>query len=222
MIDAAIFDMDGLLFDTERLCSTVWAEVAASAGFFMSDELFRSCVGRNSQDTRQIVLASCGPDFPFEDFSGTARLRMMSIMENSGPPLKDGARELLEFLKETGIPAALATSTSAESALRMIEWAGFSDFFQAKAFGSEVACGKPAPDIFLLAGSRLAAAHQRNLLPENTVVLEDSPAGIRGAHAAGMKPVLIPDLIYPEPAVRQLVWREFSSLSDVLADFKKM
>ena len=138
---AVIFDMDGVLFDTERLCASVWSECSRVAGYAISDEVFRMCVGRNDADTRELLRETLGSEFPYDTFKERVRLEMKSVMEANGPPPKKGAAALLQYLSDNQIPAALATSTSEETARWMIDKAGFSRFFSAYAFGSEVSKG---------------------------------------------------------------------------------
>jgi HAD superfamily hydrolase (TIGR01509 family) len=214
MIRAAIFDMDGLLFDTERLCCDAWRAVSAQAGYAMSDELFMSCVGRNNQDTRAIVLGEMGDTFPYDDFRDKARDWMVSRMDDQGPPEKPGVRELFEYFKNKGIPLALATSTSKKSATWMIERAGLTEYFSAMAFGSEVSRGKPFPDIFLLAFNRLldSGALDKNAVPAECAVFEDSPAGLQAARDAGMRSFFVPDMVTPPEALLGGVWKTLPSL----------
>ena len=209
MLQAAIFDMDGLLFDTERLCCEAWRSVSFDAGYKMDDALFFACVGRNNRDTRTIVMDSCGADFPYDDFNAKAREWMTERMKVNGPPEKPGIRPLFDFLKAHAIPIALATSTSEKSAKRMIEQAALSSYFSGWAFGSEVERGKPEPDIFRLALSRLGA-----LDPAKCVVFEDSPAGLTAAMAAGMKAVFVPDMIVPNDELLAQVWKRIDSLDE--------
>lgn len=213
MPSAAIFDMDGLLFDTERLCREAWRAVMADSGRVLEDGLFSSCVGRNSQDTRGIVMRALGEDFPYGEFTRKTRDWMMARMRESGPPEKEGASRLLAFLAEREVPIALATSTSESSARWMIERAGLGHRFKACAFGNEVTRGKPAPDIFLLAMGRLGVTDAGGC-----VVFEDSPAGIRAAHAAGMNAVFVPDMVEPGETVRALAWKSIRSLDEAASD----
>jgi beta-phosphoglucomutase-like phosphatase (HAD superfamily) len=217
MIHAAIFDMDGLLFDTERLCCDAWRSVASAAGYAMEDDLFLRCVGRNNRDTKSLVMDALGPDFPYDDFNRDARVWMQARMAENGPPEKPGIRVLFDFLKSSNIPIALATSTSEKSARWMIERAGLTPYFTAFAFGSEVERGKPEPDIFLLARDRIGAATEVRRSDE-CVVFEDSPAGLRAAAAAGMKPVFIKDLVTPTSDVLALVWKEIPSLEQAASE----
>ena len=205
--------MDGILFDTERLCCDAWRAVAGVAGFRMDDELFFSCVGRTSADTRAIVMEALGPGFPYDDFDAKAHAWIRSRMEEKGPPEKSGIRPLFDYLKIHTIPIALATSTTEKSARWMIERAGLEPYFSAWAFGSEVTHGKPAPDIFLLAKDRLGVADSACC-----VVFEDSPAGLTAALAAGMKPVFVRDMIDPEPTLLGRVWKTAVSLDEAASD----
>jgi len=220
MIHAAIFDMDGLLFDTERLCCRVWTEVSAAAGYQMDERLFMSCVGRNSRDTRDLVISSLGHNFPYDALTKKVEERLIEIMNHDGPPRKPGATELLNNLHQARIPFALATSTSQQSATWMLQKAGFLSFFSALAFGNEVIKGKPSPDIFFLAAKRLSEACNRDLYPSNIAVFEDSPAGIRGARKAGMLPVLVPDMVFPDADVRSMAWKEIKSLEQAFDLFE--
>lgn len=213
MIEAAIFDMDGLLFDTERLCCEAWRSVSRMEGWEMDDATFIACVGRNKKDTERIVREACGPDFPFERFDALAREWMMDRMKADGPPEKKGIRELFAYLASRNVPIALATSTSERSARQMIEWAGLTHWFSAWAFGSEVEKGKPEPDIFLLVKERLSVKDA-----SRCVVFEDSVAGLTAALAAGMKAVFVRDMIDPEQALLDRVWKNPRSLDEAASD----
>lgn len=213
MLSAAIFDMDGLLFDTERLCCDAWRAVSAEAGYRMDDEVFFACVGRNNRDTRAIVMESCGPEFPYDEFNAKARAWLRERMERDGPPEKPGIRKLFDYLALKRVPIALATSTSEANARWMIERSGLTRYFSGWAFGNEVERGKPEPDIFLLALSRLGVTDRASC-----VVFEDSPAGLQAALSAGMKPVFIRDLIQPEIGIMARIWKESPSLGDAASD----
>lgn len=213
MVSAAIFDMDGLLFDTERLCAEAWRSVAAERGMRIPEELFLSCVGRNARDMRAIVSRACGDDFPFDDFTDRTRAWMSDRMLASGPPEKPGIRVLFDYFSAKNVPIALATSTREQTARTMIEQARLTHYFSAFAFGNQVEHGKPFPDIFLLAMRRLGVE-----TPSSCVVFEDSPAGLRAAHAAGMKPIFIRDTIDPDDETLSLVWKRANDLSQAAAD----
>jgi beta-phosphoglucomutase-like phosphatase (HAD superfamily) len=229
-IKAVIFDMDGLMFDTERLCMWAWNQVAGELGREIPESTYMACVGTNNRDTRRIILDELGADFPYEEFYSRARVLMRQEMDRAGPPEKTGLRTLLEFLAKHRIPAAVATSSSRETALWMIDRAGLTGYFTAFAFGNEVTQGKPAPDIFLAALDRLnqarsaTAGNPQNedtailpaLLPAQCIVLEDSPAGLTGAAAAGMNPVFIKDIAEPSADVLALVKASPRNLAEVI------
>lgn len=208
MLDAVIFDMDGLLFDTEKLCMKMWKAQAEKEGLVFSDKLFYSCIGRNNNDTKKIVTESFGNYFSYEDFHRKTSRAVREEIEKNGPPKKKGLNELFDFLKQNKIVLALATSTSRESATWMIKKAGIFEYFTAFAFGNEVEHGKPAPDIFL------HAAHQLNVDPSNCVVYEDSEAGLKAAYSAGIKSIFIKDLIEPSADVLKTVWNRAESLDN--------
>lgn len=211
-IKACIFDMDGLLFDTEALCIEVWQSIGKKKGIEISYDLFLQCVGRNSHDTKSIVLSALGQEFLYETFFSEARKEMLYYMDVNGVPEKEGAKNLLLWLYNQKTPIALATSSSKESASWMIEKAGLTKYFSAFAFGSEVARGKPEPDIFLLAASLLG-----DISPKECVVFEDSTAGLKAAFKGGMRSIFVKDLIQPPDEVLATVWKNFDSLSEVSA-----
>ncbi len=216
MIEAVIFDMDGLLFDTEKLCMEMWQEQGKKEGYSFSNELFYRCIGRNNKDTKQIVTENLGENFPYEDFRKKASSAMRDHMDKAGPPKKQGVNEIFSFLSEHGIKIALATSTSRENATWMIKKAGLFDFFNAFAFGNEVEHGKPEPDIFLHAAGLL------HVNPDNCVVYEDSEAGLRAAYSAGMKSVFIKDLLDPPEEVLSKVWKSCKTLDESITVLKSV
>ncbi len=205
--------MDGLLFDTEALYLNSVRSVSASLGFTVSDELVHSTIGRNYTDSRILMKSALGPDFPYDELMAASKVWMKEQMAENGPPEKSGIRILFDFLQTKNIPIALATSTSEKTARHMIERAGLTRYFSAFAFGSEVKEGKPAPEIFLLARDRLGGFPSGDC-----AVFEDSPAGLKAAHAAGMKSVFVKDLIEPEQAVLNQVWKRIDSLETAASD----
>jgi HAD superfamily hydrolase (TIGR01509 family) len=210
---AAIFDMDGLIFDTERLCFEAWKAVSRDRGCVMDDELLKACVGRNARDTREIVFSWYGPGFPYDELDGLARKWMIANMTRNGPPEKPGVRALFGYLSARGVPMALATSTSERSARWMIDRAALTRYFSACAFGGETERGKPEPDIFLLAMKRLGATN-----PAECVAFEDSPAGLSAATRAGMNAVFVPDMIIPDGEILSRIWKRAPSLESCACD----
>ena len=214
MTKAVVFDMDGVLFDTERLCQDSWIEVANRRGLPDMEIIFPKCIGRNANDSRQIVLEAYGADFDYEVFRREASDWFWKYLEENGLPVKEGVRELLSWLKEQGWRIGLASSTRRSSVISHLEQAGIKDFFEEIITGDMVEHSKPLPDIYLLACRKLMVD------PAETYAIEDSPNGIRSAYRAGMKPIMVPDLLSPDGEMEQLSTCIFSGLLDVLDYFR--
>lgn len=214
MTKAVVFDMDGVLFDTERLCQDSWIEVANRRGLPDMEIIFPKCIGRNANDSRQIVLEAYGADFDYEVFRREASDWFWKYLEENGLPVKEGVRELLNWLKEQGWRIGLASSTRRSSVISHLEQAGIKDFFEEIITGDMVEHSKPLPDIYLLACRKLMVD------PAETYAIEDSPNGIRSAYRAGMKPIMVPDLLSPDEEMEQLSTCIFSGLLDVLDYFR--
>ena len=202
--------MDGLMFDTETLAFRAWSRALAEHGLEMRTSDYSRLIGRNMADARLILLDAYGPDTPV-DALDAARFRYSSAeVAERGVPLKPGLVALLDALDALGIPRAMATSTGRERATALLERAGLAGRFHAIVCGDDITRGKPAPDIFLVAARRLDAP------ATSCLVLEDSEPGVRAAHAARMKTVLVPDLAPVAPAARGLAWRIVANLEDVI------
>ena len=214
MTKAVVFDMDGVLFDTERLCQDSWIEVANRRGLPDMEIIFPKCIGRNANDSRQIVLEAYGADFDYEVFRREASDWFWKYLEENGLPVKEGVRELLNWLKEQGWRIGLASSTRRSSVISHLEQAGIKDFFEEIITGDMVEHSKPLPDIYLLACRKLMVD------PAETYAIEDSPNGIRSAYRAGMKPIMVPDLLSPDGEMEQLSTCIFPGLLDVLDYFR--
>lgn len=207
-IRAVIFDMDGLMLDTERLAQQAWQRAGAELGYALPDELYLQAVGRTAAATEALLRNGFGADFPFPAIYARKQEYYHAALENA-LPTKPGLFELLALLATLGVPKAVATSTARPLALRKLTTAGLLAHFTIIVCGDEIAHGKPAPDIFLAAAEKLAIA------PAHCLVLEDSPAGIQAAHAAGMIPVHVPDLIAPSAETRRLAYTVLPSLHEV-------
>ena len=201
-----IFDMDGLMFDTERLTIPFWTEVGKTFGYNITFDIVLRMVGISGEKSRLVLLEEFGEDFPYDEIRDGFRARVKKEFEKNGVPHKPGLVFLLDRLFAAKIPMAVATSTRKDTAVEMLERAGVLDRFTAVTGGGEVANGKPAPDIFLLAAKKLEQS------PSNCVGFEDSTAGLRGLHAAGIRSIFIKDVIEPPPEVLATVWRSCKDL----------
>jgi len=209
MVTTVVFDMDGLMFDTERLARDAWQRAMADHGYVLDDELFLRGVGRTVEGTCAAYVEALGPDLPIVAIEA-AKARYLRELLGPGPPLKPGLLGLLDALSESRLPTAVASSTAHLEVDRRLVQVGIRQHFAAIAGGDEVARGKPSPDLFLLAARRL------DVEPAGCVVLEDSAPGIAAAAAAGMKPIMVPDLIEASPEVRERAVAVVASLDDAL------
>ena len=207
--DAVIFDMDGLMLDSERAITDCMERAAAEAGHALPRSLWLSLVGTGEQACREILAARLGEPSAMAMLDRTDVL--YEAMVEAGIPHRPGIVGLLEWLQARGIPRAVATSTRRPLALRKLRRAGLLERFDAVCTSSDVEQPKPAPDVYLLAAKRLGVA------PARCLVLEDSPAGVRAALAAGMLPVQVPDLVEPDAALRKLGHRIVPSLAQAQA-----
>lgn len=207
---AVVFDMDGVLFDTERLCQDSWIQVAVKRGLPGMEEIFPQCIGLNANGSRRIVLEAYGEDFDYDGFRAETSAWFWDNIDKNGLPVMSGAKPLLEWLKNNGWFLALASSTRRSSVVNCLERAGFSEYFSVVITGDMVEYSKPQPDIYLL------ACRELGVKPEEAYAIEDSPNGIRSAYAAGMRPLMVPDMIEPDEEMRRLSYRIFQDLNQVL------
>lgn len=211
---AVVFDMDGILFDTERICQESWLQVAKGRGLEGMEEVFPRCIGLNAAGSRQIVLEAYGENFDYEDFRTETSVWFWDYIESNGLPVMKGAEALLRWLKSSGWILGLASSTRSATVLKHLEQTGFSEYFSTVVTGDMVEHSKPQPDIYLL------ACRELGVKPEEAYAIEDSPNGIRSAHAAGMCPLMVPDMIAPDEEMRNLSHRIFENLTQVLEFLK--
>ena len=208
MIEAVIFDMDGTLHDTETVFHAAWRKAAAIWDVPDIETTLADCTGRNMLGIAQYWRAKY--DYPsYEDFF-EARHRFFEEMTADGIPVKEGAMELLSYLRDHGYKLALATSTRRVAAEQHLIDTNMDGFFQVVMTGNDVENGKPAPDIFLRAAEGLGVP------PERCLGVEDSFNGIRGLYAAGMKPVMVPDVTQPTADIQRLLWAQCRRLTDLI------
>lgn len=214
MIQAAVFDMDGLMFDTEAVGRDAWNEVGKAKGFGDLTRINEQCLGRNKAACREIFDRAFGGKLTLDEVLAAAKPIQREYYETHGMPCKKGLRELLAYLKETGRKIAMATSSDREDAEWNLRKAGLREYFDALICGDMVGRSKPAPDIYLTAARALGVE------PEACIGLEDSRNGILSVKNAGMHPVLVPDLIRPDAEMISAAEVVLDNLGEVIGWLK--
>lgn len=208
-IKGVLFDMDGIVLDTEKLYTRFWVEAAQSLGYPMTHEMALGMRSLSRQAGEKQLKAYLGENADYFAVRET-RIRMMeAFIEENGVELKPGIHELLAFLKEHDIKTSIATSSPLDRTKKYLSQVGLVDDFDALVSGHMVEHGKPEPDIYVYAASNLG------LKPEECLVLEDSPTGILAAYRAGCVPVMIPDQDEPDEEVKTRVYAVVNSLQSV-------
>lgn len=211
-IKGAVFDMDGLMFDTENLTYKLQRKILLKDGLNFSIEDYKKTVGKRAADLPGYFKMLFGNGFDYEDFHQKCREEYMSYTDKYGVPVKDGLFELLDRLKADKIKIALCTSTTRRSAERTLKIAKVFDYFDEFVCAENVENGKPNPEPFLKAAEKLG------LKCESCMALEDSFNGIKSAYKAGMVTVMIPDLIEPTGEIKEMCDKIYSSLLQVVVE----
>ena len=207
---AAVFDMDGLLLDSERPLRTAWMDAAAQHGCVLGDADYLSVVGLNHTDSHARFLTLFGGDASLlERVRGSAQELVRQRFDGRGFDAKPGALRLLQGLQRGGVACAVASSTHLGEVRRRLEAARLLRYFAAVCGGDEVAHGKPHPDLYALALTRLGVNAAQG------VAFEDSGHGVRSAWSAGLAVVAVPDLLAPPLPWLQRCLAVFDTLEDV-------
>jgi len=214
-IGGAVFDMDGLLFDTERLAFNALKQVAAEWGYSLSwaDYLRLVCIPEHEE--RRILRSLWGDDSPIGEIRKQQEGILNEAAEGDGPPVKSGVRELLALLSSVGIPTGVATQSPSARAKAYVEAAGLREAFRVVIGGDEVERRKPAPDLYLRAASLLGVS------PKELLVFEDSESGVQAGLSAGCQVVVVPDLAEPPPEVTAQVLARVPSLIDIITPLRE-
>ena len=208
-IRGVLFDMDGLVVDTEKLYSRFWREACAFYGYTMTYEQSLQMRGLGGQAGENKLHAFFGPDAHYLTLRNKRIELMDAFVDANGVELKPGIFALMDFLEERGIPAAITSSSPIPRIRKFLAPYGLDSRFAALCSGRDVPKGKPAPDIYL------AGAAALNLPPEQCLALEDAPAGIESAFRAGCLPVMIPDLDPPGENTIPMLFACADSLADI-------
>lgn len=196
---AVIFDMDGLVFDTERVFMEQLAVAMKEKGYYLSREVYIKTTGTTGRTLKNIMCANYGDDYPLEECTRIAQSRLEVIAETVGLNVKPQIHELLEMLKERNIPCAIASSTMSVYVKKYLGHSGLLNYFSEIIGGEMVLHSKPEPDIFLMACEKLRTA------PQAALVLEDSENGVKAAYVAGIPVICIPDLKEPSKDIVKMV-----------------
>jgi len=208
-LKAVIFDMDGLMFDTERLGIDAWLYVGDKMNLAITEEIALKTIGRSWDGSKKILFDEV-KEFDFDNARISWQNYINDYINESGMPVKSGLIELLSFLDEAKIKKAVATGSYYNDVLFYMNKAGISNRFDVIITGEMVSRGKPDPDIFIHTAKVL------NVTPNECMVLEDSINGIKSAYSAKMIPVMIPDLIPANDEIEPLLYAELISLTDVI------
>ena len=207
--EAIVFDLDGLLIDTESIALRAFEEASILAGVKLSRDVFNRCVGTNHKTIATIIKDAVPEVSKFEKFCFEWS-RLYSDICDSGVPLMPGALPLLDHLEYNKVRMAIATSSAIQSATKKLKLAGIYDYFQCIVSGDQVTNGKPHPEPYLMAAEALGVP------PAQCLALEDSTNGVLSAFHSGMTVVQIPNLILPDEELLKLGHTVLSSLDQVV------
>ena len=208
-IKGIIFDMDGVLVDTERISFKFWEKSFEKYGYKYSMDTHLSLIGRNNNSIRNILGETFGTEFPLDEICNYKSESMIKYLLEEGTPLKIGVFELLDYLRENNYKIAVATSTHKERAIQRLESVGIKEKFDDMVCGDEIEHSKPNPKIFLKAAEKLG------LKPEECIVIEDSPAGVEAGYKGGMTVINVPDMKMPDEEMKKYSSLICNNLLDV-------
>ncbi len=217
MIEAVVFDMDGVIFDSEKLYRKHWIITAKEYGI-PEDEMKELCdkiAGATREHNERLMKSHFGEDFDYTIFREKTMTRLDEDIRENGIELKPGVEELFAYLKEHGIRIALATSTQRDRAERNLKKAGIYDVFEKIIYGDMVSSGKPSPDIYRKACEAL------NVDPANAIGIEDSINGVKSSKTAGLYTIMVVDLVRPTEETKRLADQIYDSLFDVITYLRR-
>lgn len=214
-LELFLFDMDGLIFDTENIYVNKGREIAARNGYILTNEFITKTTGLPEAPLRKCYEEEFNGKFPFEVHAKEIRDYIWELTEVGGIPLKEGVLEILEFLKENDKKMVLATSSSYEMATKLLKSKDILKYFDDLVTAENVKIGKPNPEVFLIGAEKV------NVDIKKSMVFEDSFNGIKAAYAAEAYPVMIPDMLEPTEEIEKLLFKKYDSLLEVIKFFKK-
>ena len=209
MIKAVIFDMDGLMIDSERVTFEGYQHILSKKGKTITEDFYITLLGKPIKGIFQRFYDVYGNDFPIESVITDVHQYMAERFETEGVPLKTGLVELLKYCREKGYRTIVATSSNRNRVDKILKSADIEQYFDDSICGDEVTKGKPDPEVFLKSCMKLGVN------TDEAVVLEDSEAGIQASYAAGIKVICVPDMKQPEPEYAQKTFMIVTDLNKV-------
>ena len=209
-IKAVIFDMDGVITDTEKLLVKYWCQAAKEYGFPMTHDHALSLRSLAARYAEPYLKGIFGEGFSYREVRKRRKELMDEDIEQNGVPIKPGLEELMVYLKDNGYKTAIATATDFDRAVSYLEKAKVYGQFDVLCCGPQVEHGKPEPDIYLYAAQKLGTE------PRHCLAVEDSPNGVTAAYKAGMRTVMIPDLTQPDKELEKMLYRKCDNLLGVI------
>lgn len=216
MIKAIIFDMDGLMIDSERVTFECYQERLKDMNLTMDEEFYKTLLGKPIKGIYQRFYDVYGNDFPIENVIQDVHQLMADRFETEGVPVKKGLVELLHYLKDNNYKTIVATSSNRDRVDKILAQAKITEFFDDSICGDEVTKGKPNPEVFLKSCQKLGV----NV--DEAIVLEDSEAGIQASYDANIKVICIPDMKYPEKQYEEKTFKILKDLTEVTAYLKSL
>lgn len=210
MIKALLFDMDGLIFDSEKVVQRSWNMAGNTLGYGEVGNHIYNTLGMNAKSRGEYFKNVFGEDFPNDQFRELARENFYTIVENEGLAVKPGARELIRYAKQLGQRTAVVSSSRKPYVEEMFKKAGLYEYFDAFICGDMVEKSKPDPEIYE------KACKQLGVKPEYCVAFEDAPAGVESAAAAGVYVIMVPDLVQPDQQTRHKAWMVIDTLDEAI------
>ena len=214
MIKAIIFDMDGLMIDSERVTFECYQERLKDMNLTMDEEFYKTLLGKPIKGIYQRFYDVYGNDFPIENVIQDVHQLMAERFETEGVPVKKGLVELLHYLKDNNYKTIVATSSNRDRVDKILAQAKITEFFDDSICGDEVTKGKPNPEVFLKSCQKLGV--------DEAIVLEDSEAGIQASYDANIKVICIPDMKYPEKQYEEKTFKILKDLTEVTAYLKSL
>ena len=213
-IDLFIFDMDGILFDTETVYLEYGKKLLKELNYKVTDELVEKTTGLTNEEAKEIYLEEIGRDFPYDEITLKVYNYIIDEAQKGNIALMTGAKEMLDFLSSRGKKMVMGTSADSFMANTLLESKGIKDYFSHIITADDVERGKPDPEVFLRGAGKM------NINPSKTMVFEDSINGVKAAYGAGMLPVMIPDKLTPAEDIEDMLYKKFDDFLKVIEYFK--